>query len=164
MTDRHELNAIKDFLLARKETIAVAESVTAGFLQAAFSLASEAMQFFHGGITVYNAGQKYRHLGIDPIYAMACSSVSERVSREMALNVCRLFSSDWGIGITGFASPVPESGNQLFAYYAIALKGKIVKEDKMTAAKDDPEKVQQFYVRQVMNELAKLTKQDLPSS
>src|SRR4051812_38795900 len=103
------INSLKDALLAKQETISVAESVTSGLLQAAFSSAEKAMQIFQGGITTYNLGQKYRHLLVDPIHASACNCVSERVAQEMALHVCELFSSNWGIGITGYASPVPES-------------------------------------------------------
>lgn len=56
--DEDIVNDIKDLLADRKETLSVAESVTAGHLQAAFSSALEATKFFQGGITAYNAGQK----------------------------------------------------------------------------------------------------------
>lgn len=58
------LNKIKDFLIEGKQTLAVAESVTSGHLQAAFSAATLASKFFQGGITAYNIGQKSRHLFI----------------------------------------------------------------------------------------------------
>jgi nicotinamide-nucleotide amidase len=49
-------------LMKKKNTIAVAESVTSGNIQAVLSLAKDATAFFQGGITVYNIGQKCRHL------------------------------------------------------------------------------------------------------
>lgn len=78
--NQHILNAIKEVMVERKKTLSVAESVTAGHLQAAFSAATEASRFFQGGITVYNAGQKCRHLNIEPIYAMKEDCVSENVA------------------------------------------------------------------------------------
>ena len=153
--DNKAIEAIRDFLLAHKETIAVAESVTSGFIQAAFSTAEEASQFYQGGITAYNLGQKYRHLRVEPIQALACNCVSEKIAGEMALHVCDLFHSQWGIGITGYAAPVPESDNKLYAYYAIAHNNKIASLKKITAEKDESVKAQLFYVNQILSDLSK---------
>ncbi len=90
------VNIIKDNLLQSKQTISVAESVTAGLLQSVISSGENASLFFQGGITVYNLGQKCRHLSIDPIHGSDCNCVSEKISQDMALNVCKLFISDWG--------------------------------------------------------------------
>jgi nicotinamide-nucleotide amidase len=148
------VNPVKDWMLLHNETIAVAESVSSGLLQLLLSSADQAMDFYQGGITAYNLGQKSRHLLVDPIHALSCSCVSAKVSAEMALNVCRLFTSNWGIGITGYASPVPESGNKLFAYYAIARNGEIIVSKKIDADKDEPAKIQLLYVENVLKELA----------
>ena len=148
--DPLQLEKIHRGLKKRKETIAVAESVTAGLLQAAIAQAECASEYFQGGITAYNLGQKYRHLDVEPIHAEQTNSVSEKVSAKMALQVCELFSSDWGIGITGYATPVPESGNKLFAYYAIAHNKKIVAKGKLSPKKDNPFKIQLGYVRSII--------------
>jgi PncC family amidohydrolase len=95
-------------LYERQQTVAVAESVTSGQLQTFLSLPDHAMDFFQGGITAYNLGQKTKHLNVDPIHAFACNCVSEKIAETMARNVMTQFNSDWGIGITGYASPVPE--------------------------------------------------------
>jgi nicotinamide-nucleotide amidase len=59
MKDMYELlRTLGRSLAGKKETIAVAESVTAGQLQTMFSLAPEASCFFEGGLTVYNLEQK----------------------------------------------------------------------------------------------------------
>jgi nicotinamide mononucleotide (NMN) deamidase PncC len=54
----------------------------------------------------------------------------------MAENVCRLFNADWGIGITGYASPLSKGdgdGMQLYALYSIAFKGKKIKTEAIIA-------------------------------
>ncbi len=151
-------------MLSCNETIAVAESVTAGYLQAALSIADNALQFFQGGITAYNIGQKCRHLHIDPIYALSCNCVSEKVANEMAINVTKSFISDWGMAITGYASKVPEmSINSLFAYYAICYKNEIV-ETKKIYAEDDSDAIhaQLYYANETLNRLyAAIEKSDL---
>ncbi|CAL1517814.1 nicotinamide-nucleotide amidohydrolase family protein [Chitinophaga sp. MM2321] len=123
----NNLSNIGKIILAKNQTIAVAESVTAGHMQVAFSLADNAINFFQGGITVYNIGQKVQHLSVEPVHALSCNCVSEKVAIEMAINVCDLFLSDWGIAITGYASTVPEEGIiELFSIYAISYKSKIL--------------------------------------
>src|SRR5687768_1628184 len=97
--DEQVVNMIKDLLTAKKQTIAVAESVTAGHLQAALSSAIEASEFFQGGMTVYNLGQKCRHLDVEPINASTNDCISEEVARVMAISVAQLFSSHYSIAI-----------------------------------------------------------------
>ncbi|GAO43081.1 CinA family protein [Flavihumibacter petaseus] len=132
-------------LKERKETIAVAESVTSGLLQYAFSQIPEAATFFQGGITAYNLAQKYKCLAVEPIHAEAVNSVSKEVAEEMAVGVMQLFHSHWGIGITGYASPVPEAGGKLFAWFAIAYMGKVRMVRKLVLRKGDPPVVQEKY-------------------
>jgi len=151
------MNSIKDKMLLAHETIAVAESVTSGQLQAALSMAENASLFFQGGITAYNLGQKCRHLNIDPVEAQECDCVSERVAVTMALEACRLFISNWGIGITGYATPIPEqSVNELFAFYAIAYNGIIVLTKRITAKEKDAAAVQLFYAHCALKDLEQL--------
>lgn len=116
---------LRELLLLKKQTVAVAESVTAGHLQVAFSMAENALEFFQGGITTYNLAQKSKHLHVDPIHALSCNSVSEEVAAEMAKHVRLLFMSDWGIAVTGYASSVPEKNiYQLFACYSFYFRDK----------------------------------------
>lgn len=144
------LESIGPVLIARKQTVSVAESVTSGFLQAAISGIPDASQFYQGGITAYNVAQKYRHLMVEPIHAMATNCVSEQVASEMAANVCDQFNSDWGLAVTGYASPVPESGNELFAYYAISFREKIMDKGRITPPGKDSLETQLFYVNEVL--------------
>ena len=71
----------------------------------------------------------------------------------MATHVCDLFNSDWGIGITGYVTPVPESENKIFAYFAISYRGKIVVSKSITPKKGNPFAVQVFYATEVLKEL-----------
>ena len=52
---KKSLDQIRRSMPRHRATLAEAESVTAGNLQAAFSLADGATDFFSGGITTHNA-------------------------------------------------------------------------------------------------------------
>jgi nicotinamide-nucleotide amidase len=145
------LLAIRERLLRRQETIAVAESVTSGLVQAALSTTPDAIQFYQGGITTYNLRQKTRHLHVNTIHALSCNCVSTQVAEEMAVNVCKLFSSHWGLGITGYATPVPESNDSLFAHYCVARGGQIMKSGIIKPAKKaEPFNIQQWYANRLL--------------
>jgi PncC family amidohydrolase len=127
--------------------------VTSGLLQNVFANAEDASIFFQGGITAYNLHQKCTHLFINPAYAVTCNCVSETVAAEMATGVRTSFKSDWGIAITGYASPVPEVNLvELYACYAISFNSEIVRQSTVTASAATPEKVQQFYASVLIGE------------
>ena len=151
------LNSIRTALLTRGESVAVAESVTAGNLQAALSLAEQAMAFFQGGVTAYNLVQKATHLGVDPLDAERCNCVSGNIASVMAESVMQTFNCEWGIGITGYAAPVPEwgVGDEVFAYYAFAYKGECVLLEKIQTRASEMEKVQRYYVLHVLENFAR---------
>jgi PncC family amidohydrolase len=148
------VNVIKDILVDREETIAMAESVTAGHLQAAFSAGVAAAKYFQGGITTYNLGQKARHLHIDPILGSKVNCVASKIAHTMAVEVAKMFASDYGIGITGYASIVPECEEEgLFAFFALSYKGEIVLTERLTSEERPPVEVQIEYTQQVINKV-----------
>ncbi len=151
--NKEMIDGIKDMLTVKQLTLAVAESVTSGHLQAAFSSATLASKFFQGGITAYNAGQKCSHLNIEPIAALEENCVTEKVACEMATQVNTLFISDYGIAITGYATKMPEKDiTNLYAYFAIAYKQKVVVVKKIRSNKEETVDAQIDYTTQVIKE------------
>jgi nicotinamide-nucleotide amidase len=151
MFNKKLLNEIGQILIKKKQSVAVAESVTSGLLQAAFSNAEDASSFFQGGITAYNVGQKCRHLLVEPLHALQCDSVSENVARDMSGHICELFTSDYGIGITGYAARVPEKNiDALYAFYAITEKNKITLCGKLDTDIEEGLQAQLFYTNKVL--------------
>jgi len=107
------------------QTLAVAESLTSGGLQARIGRISGASNFFRGGITAYDLNQKVKHLKVNRAAAKKVDCVSLAVAEQMARGVCQLFGSDWGISTTGYAEPNATTATP-YAYWAIARKKKIV--------------------------------------
>jgi nicotinamide-nucleotide amidase len=146
MQNKENIQELADLLIKEKQSLAVAESVTAGLMQQSFAATENATQFFEGGVTAYNLLQKYRLLHIDEVHALSCNCVSTRVAAEMASGVRKLFGTDWGIGITGYAAPIPGSIDELFAHIAIVYKENTVLESTWLAPNDELAAVQLLYV------------------
>ena len=102
-------------------SIAVAESLTCGLLQARIGAVSGASAYFRGGVTAYTLAQKVRHLGVDRAAAAACDCVSQAVAEQMARGACTLFDADLALATTGYAEPAPAAGIiSPFAWWALA--------------------------------------------
>ena len=126
-----ELNAMSEKLFAVEETVSTAESVTSGFLQFLLSQMLKASEIYKGGLTAYTLQEKVNLLSVDEKEAEKCDCVSLGVSDDMALHVARLFKTDWGIAVTGYATPVEQSGHKLFAFFSIAYRDNIVHSEKI---------------------------------
>ncbi|KQK24754.1 damage-inducible protein CinA [Chryseobacterium aquaticum] len=125
------LNYISECLITNNETVSVAESVTSGMLQLAFSQMPNSTMFFKGGITAYTLSEKVRLLDVNQNEAENCDCVSENIAETMALNVAKMFESDWSIATTGYCTPVENSAYGVFAHYSIAYKGEIILSKKL---------------------------------
>lgn len=126
------MKGLKELMLqAPSLTLAVAESMTCGRVQAAIGRIPGASQFFLGGITVYSPDQKVRRLGVARAAARRGGGVSGRVAQAMARGACDLFGSDLAVATTGYAEPAPEAGvGEPFAWWALAhwRRGRFVAE------------------------------------
>jgi nicotinamide-nucleotide amidase len=113
---------LKELMLASPAlTLAVAESLTCGRLQALAGEPSGASLYFRGGVTAYTLDEKVRQLGVERTAARKVNAVSVDVARQMALGVCRLFRSDVGVATTGYAEPAAAMGvAEPFAFWALA--------------------------------------------
>jgi nicotinamide-nucleotide amidase len=104
-------------------TLAVAESLTCGRLQARIGAISGASEFFLGGVTAYALDAKVRHLGVDRAEAAAVNGVSARVAEQMARGACVLFGADLGLATTGYAEPSAEwRVAEPFAWWGLARR------------------------------------------
>ncbi len=106
-----------------RRTLAAAESLTGGRVQALVTAVAGASEYFLGGVTAYAIAQKAALLGVDREHAEACHGVSERVAQEMAAGACRLFGADLAVATTGYAEPAPAQGVAVpFAWIAVARR------------------------------------------
>lgn len=111
---------VRDLMVERGFTLAVAESLTGGKLSAQITAASGASRYYLGGVTAYTLDQKAKLLGVDRAHAAKVNCVSARVAQQMAEGVRHLFGADVGVATTGYAEPCPEHGIDVpLAYIAV---------------------------------------------
>ena len=104
-------------------TLAVAESMTGGRVQAAITAVSGASGYFLGGITAYTLDQKVKNLGVKRTAAAKVDCVSAEIAAQMASGAARLFGADVAVATTGYAEPAMERGvDEPFAFWAIARR------------------------------------------
>jgi len=86
-------------------TVATAESLTGGQLAAAISSASEAGEWYRGGIVAYHPEVKYSLLETPrgPV-------VTPETASAMAASAVRLLGADYAVALTGVGGPDPQEG------------------------------------------------------
>ncbi len=92
-------------LLARGQTLAVAESCTGGLLAGRLTDSAGASAFFLGGVVSYANAAKQELLGVRPATLRRYGAVSAATARAMAVGIRARLQADWGLSVTGIAGP-----------------------------------------------------------
>jgi nicotinamide-nucleotide amidase len=92
-------------LMARKLTLAVAESCTGGLVSAACTEVSGASAWFIGGGATYASSVKTVWANVPAALIAEHGAVSEPVARAMAEGVAAALGASCGLSVTGFAGP-----------------------------------------------------------
>jgi len=152
---KDSLMIIRDHCLDNNYKIAAAESVTSGMIQLMLSCCENAGLFFSGGITAYSCKQKQKQLGISEAVCSASNGVSSQIAESMARQICRKYSCELGLGITGFATPIPEKGiTELFAYGSFCYNEQIIFTTKLTTNKATQLEVQRDFAFSLLQHCA----------
>jgi nicotinamide-nucleotide amidase len=110
---------IHRMLLDRQESVAVAESLTAGLVAARLTDTPGASATFRGGMVVYATELKATLLGAD---VAAHGAVSAETAAAMAEGVRNRLGSTWGLATTGVAGPDEQEGQPVGTLH-LALAG-----------------------------------------
>lgn len=98
-------------LTARGETLAAAESLTAGLFCATVGSVPGASAVLRGGVVTYATDTKALLADVPKDVLATHGPVSELTARYMALGVANKAVSDWGISLTGVAGPTMQDGH-----------------------------------------------------
>ena len=104
MTELPETKIVR-LLVERKQTLALAESCTGGYIAHRVTNVSGASAVFSAGIVTYSNEAKQRFLGVRAETLARHGAVSEPVAREMAEGARRASQTDYAISVTGIAGP-----------------------------------------------------------
>jgi nicotinamide-nucleotide amidase len=106
-----DVHRLHTSLLARGETVAAAESLTAGLFCATLADVPGASATLRGGVVVYATELKSVLAGVPEDLLAAHGPVSPETARALAEGVRDRCGSTWGIGLTGVAGPDPVDGH-----------------------------------------------------
>lgn len=122
--DRDTLAAVAGAALARAgQTLAVAESCTAGLLAAAVTAIPGSSAWFRGGLAVYADDLKTTLAGVPEELLHRHGAVSAPVAEALAAGARTRLRADWGLGITGIAGPGGGSADKPVGLVFVALSG-----------------------------------------
>jgi nicotinamide-nucleotide amidase len=98
-------------LRARGESVAAAESLTAGLFCATVAEVPGASAVLRGGVVVYATDLKAVLAGVPGELLAAHGPVSRETAAALAEGVRDRCTADWGVGLTGVAGPDPVDGH-----------------------------------------------------
>ena len=110
-------------LIARKQTIAVAESSTGGLVAAALLAVPGASAYFLGGAVVYTKSARAALLGIGDAEMQGVRPATEGYSLMIARLVRERHGATWGFGETGAAGPTGNRYGDPAGHTCIAVAG-----------------------------------------
>jgi nicotinamide-nucleotide amidase len=96
---------IATILIARRQTVAVAESSTGGLISAALLAVPGASAYFLGGAVVYTRDARRTLMDIPDDAMKGIRSASEPYAKLLASQIRTRFSCDWGLSETGATGP-----------------------------------------------------------
>jgi PncC family amidohydrolase len=110
-------------LIARDETIAIAESSTGGLVAAALLAVPGASAYFLGGAVVYTKSARAALLGISDADMAALRPATEAYALLLARRVSERHRASWGLGETGATGPTGNRYGDPAGHTCIAVVG-----------------------------------------
>ena len=114
-----------ELLVARRLTVATAESLTGGLLCGALTDVAGASAVVRGAVVAYATDLKESVLGVGAdVLARPGGAVQGEVAAQMAIGVCRVLGSGVGVATTGVAGPEPQDGQPVgTVFVAVGVEG-----------------------------------------
>jgi len=110
-------------LIARKQTIAIAESSTGGLISAALLSVPGASAYFLGGGVVYTRDARRILMDITDETMKGIRSASEPYAKLLANQVRQRFATDWGLSETGATGPTGNRYGDAAGHSCMAVAG-----------------------------------------
>lgn len=92
-------------MAARKQTLALAESCTGGFIANLITNVPGASKVLLGGVVAYSNTVKRQFLGVQARSLARHGAVSRQVAVQMAAGARKKFGADFAVSVTGIAGP-----------------------------------------------------------
>ena len=110
-------------LIARRQTIAVAESSTGGLISASLLAVPGASAYFLGGAVVYTRDARRILMDIPDDAMKGIRSASEPYAKLLASQMRTRFATDWGLSETGATGPTGNRYGDAAGHSCIGIAG-----------------------------------------
>ena len=110
-------------LIARKQTIAIAESSTGGLISAALLAVPGASAYFLGGGVIYTRDARRILMDIPDEAMKGIRSASEPYATLLAGRIRQRFATDWGLSETGATGPTGNRYGDAAGHSCMAVAG-----------------------------------------
>lgn len=98
-------DAVTQYLHHNKQTLSIAESLTAGYTGYLITQTPGSSKIFNESWITYSNESKQKNLGVSVHSLKKFGAVSEQVACEMALGALKKSGADWALSLTGIAGP-----------------------------------------------------------
>jgi nicotinamide-nucleotide amidase len=115
---------VSQLLREKKQTVALAESCTGGYISSLFTGIAGASEVFKGAIIPYTNTAKHDLLEVDEAIFSSVGAVSKECVEQLAQNVLRKFESDYSIAVSGIAGPTGGTDDKPVGTVWIAVASK----------------------------------------
>lgn len=116
-------NVVGHLLLAKKMTIACAESCTGGLLTSRLTDIAGSSAYVAGGVVSYSNQVKIEQLHVDATVLQEKGAVSEETAKYMAEGIAAIMKTDIGVSVTGIAGPGGGTAEKPVGLVYIAVTG-----------------------------------------
>lgn len=96
---------VGQLMLAKKQTLALAESCTGGFISHRITRIAGSSAYYLGGAVTYANEAKIKFLGVKPETLEKYGAVSEQTAMEMSQGIRERTGANIGLAVTGIAGP-----------------------------------------------------------
>ncbi|MFN4932593.1 CinA family protein [Bradyrhizobium sp.] len=145
-------------LVARKQTIAVAESSAGGLIAAALLAVPGASAYVLGGAVVYTRDARRVLMDIPDEAMKGIRSASEPYAELLARQIRTRFATDWGLSETGAAGPTGNRYGDAAGHACCAVAGPATAVVTLESGRSDRFANMQLFARSALELL--LTKLD----
>src|SRR5262245_7043487 len=97
---------VGQLLLAKQQTLALAESCTGGYISHRITRVSGSSAYYYGGAITYSNDAKMRFLGVKPATLESYGAVSRETALEMSEGIRERTGASIGLSVTGIAGPL----------------------------------------------------------
>ena len=142
---------IAEKLVARHQTIAIAESSTGGLISAALLAVPGASAYFLGSAVVYTRDARQILMDIPDEAMKGIRSASEPYAKLLASQIRQRFSTVWGLSETGATGPTGNRYGDAAGHSCMAVAGPATKVITLETGSNDRADNMQVFARTALN-------------